>query len=193
MKVAVASDHAGFALKEYLKGVLRAAGHEIEDFGTHNDSAVDFSDFAYPAALAVSEGRAARAILVDGAGYPSAIVANLLPGVFAAVANDTMSATFARTHSDTNVLCLGGKIIGEATAAEALRIWMDSAFLGGKYATRVEKLKTLARRHRAGPPAPPLSVLTVFDLRDAVLRGEPLNISKDTIVTPSMRDLISGG
>ena len=190
VKVAIASDHAGFALRQFVRAWLESAGHEVEDYGCRSPEAVDFTDFVYPAALAVSEGRAARAVLVDGAGYPSAIVANLLPNVFAAVANDILSATYARTHSDTNVLCMGGKIIGEGTAAEILSAWMNGKFLGGKYAVRVEKLKSLASRHRPSGDLKPLPALTLQDLRDAVARRQTLRLDEKTIITPSVRDLL---
>jgi ribose 5-phosphate isomerase B len=190
VKIAIASDHAGFALKQFVRSWLEAAGHEVEDFGCRSPEPVDFTDYVYPAALAVSEQRAVRAVLVDGAGYPSAIVANLLPNVFAAVANDVVSAGFARTHSDTNVLCVGGKIIGEGTAGEVLAAWMNGKFLGGKYANRVEKLKVLAARHRPSSARKPLPVLTVQDLRDAVARRQALLLDERTIITPSVRDLL---
>src|SRR5512145_159788 len=112
MKIAVASDHAGYPLKEEIKRVLKDDGHVIEDFGTTSESAVDLPDHVYPAALAVGEGRAERGIFVDGVGYGSAMIANRISGVYAAVCQDPFCAALARSHSDTNVLCLGGKIIG---------------------------------------------------------------------------------
>jgi ribose 5-phosphate isomerase B len=190
MKIAVASDHAGFEIKQMVAGLLRAQNHEVMDFGTNSAESVDFVDFAYPAALAVSEARAERAVLVDGAGYPSGIVANLLPGVYAAVANDPASARFAREHSDTNVLCLGGRIIGAALAAEVLQVWLSAQFLGGRYAARVEKLRRLAAKHRRPAEAQPRKVVTVQDVRDALERREPLIMDESTILTPSVLDLL---
>lgn len=191
MKIALAADHAGFRLKEFLKGHLGSAGHTVEDFGTRSEEAVDFTDFAYPAAMAVSTGQAQRAVIVDGAGYPSAIVANLLPNCFAAVANDPVSATFARTHSDTNILCIGGKIVGEALAAAIVDAWMNQQFLGGKYATRVDKVRAMAARHRVPSDSPrPLAALTLQDLRDALQKRQPIIINDQTIITPSVRDLL---
>ena len=140
IRIALASDHAGYRLKEEIKAVLQ--GHELTDFGTHGTDAVDLPDFVHPAARAVSDGDVDRAILVDGVGYGSAMIANKLPGVFAAVCQDPYCAGLARSHSDTNVLCLGGKIIGSALALEIVRVWMSTDFLADepKYAARVEKV-----------------------------------------------------
>jgi ribose 5-phosphate isomerase B len=155
MKIAMASDHAGFALKEEIKRLLAAEGHGVEDFGPTSEAAVDLSDHVYPAALAVGEGRAERGIFVDGVGYGSAMIANKIAGVYAAVCQDPFCAALARSHSDTNVLCIGGKIIGTALAVEIVRTWMCTEFLGGeeKYKRRVDKVKEIARRHLKPLPA----------------------------------------
>lgn len=150
MHIAMASDHAGRHLKDQIKELLVAQGHTIEDFGTDTDDPADLPDHVYPASLAVSEGRADRGIFVDGVGYGSAMIANKVPNVFAAVCQDPFCATLARSHSDTNVLCLGGKIIGEALALDIVRAWMETEWLGyeePKYARRVEKVKEIDRRH----------------------------------------------
>ena len=146
MRIALASDHAGYPLKEEVKCVLQ--GHELVDFGTHSTEAADLSDYVHPAARAVSDGDADRAILVDGVGYGSALIANKLPGVYAAVCQDPFCAGLARSHSDTNVLCIGGKIIGSALAHEVVRVWMTTEFLDEeKYRRRVEKVRAIAERH----------------------------------------------
>jgi ribose 5-phosphate isomerase B len=147
MKIAMASDHAGWSLKEEIKGIL--AGHEVSDFGTHDETACDLPDFVYPAALAVSSGQVDRGIFVDGVGYGSAMIANKVHGVYAAVCQDPFCATLARSHSDTNVLCLGAKIIGSALALETVKAWMSTDFLGDvpKYTARVDKVREIAERH----------------------------------------------
>jgi ribose 5-phosphate isomerase B len=148
MRIALASDHAGYALKEEIKAVLAGQGHEVEDFGAHSTDAVDLPDTVYPAALAGGEGRAERGIFVDGVGYGSALIANRIAGVDAAVAQDPFCAGLARSHSDTNVLCIGGKIIGSALAHEVVRAWMTTEFLDEeKYRRRVEKVRAIAERH----------------------------------------------
>lgn len=146
----MASDHAGYALKGEIAEWLRSQGHEVEDFGTHDERACDLPDFVYPAALALARGEADRAVLVDGVGYGSAMIANKLPGVFAAVAQDPFCAGLARSHSNTtNALCIGAKIIGSALALEVVRSWMTTDYLSSekKYARRVAKVVQIAERH----------------------------------------------
>ena len=148
MRIAVASDHAGFALKEEIKETLTSQGHEVVDFGAPSTDAVDLPDTVYPAALAVGAGTVDRAILVDGVGYGSAMIANRVSGVYAAVCQDPFCAELARSHSDTNVLCLGGKIIGSALAHEIVRVWMSTDFLDEeKYRRRVAKVREITERH----------------------------------------------
>jgi ribose 5-phosphate isomerase B len=147
MRIAVASDHAGWSLKEEIKEIL--AVHDVSDFGTTDSTACDLPDFVYPAALAVGEGRMDRGIFVDGVGYGSAMVANKVHGVYAAVCQDPFCASLARSHSDTNVLCLGAKIIGSALALETVKAWLSTDFLADvpKYAARVDKVRQIAERH----------------------------------------------
>ena len=149
MRIALASDHAGFPLKQEVMAQLAAAGHETVDFGTNDESACDLSDFAYPAALAVGRGETARAILVDGVGYGSAMIANRIAGVDAVVCQDPFCAALARSHSDSNVLCLGAKIIGSALAAAVVTTWMTTEFLAeeAKYVRRVQKGRAISERH----------------------------------------------
>jgi ribose 5-phosphate isomerase B len=143
MHIAMASDHAGRALKEEIKALLKSMGHTVSDFGTDTDDPADLPDHVLPATLAVAKGEADRGIFVDGVGYGSAMIANKVRGVFAAVCQDSFCAELARSHSDTNVLCLGGKIIGSAIALEIVRVWMSTEWLGEsepKYARRVQKV-----------------------------------------------------
>ena len=151
MRIAMASDHAGLELKLEIAEALKSWGHEVIDFGTNSTEAADLPDHVYPAALAVSAGEAERGIFVDGVGYGSAIIANKVHGVFAAVCQDPFCAELARSHSDTNVLCIGGKIIGSAIAMEIVRVWMQTEWLGlenEKYARRVQKVVEIDQRHR---------------------------------------------
>jgi ribose 5-phosphate isomerase B len=149
MRIALASDHAGFSLKEEVKALLESQGHVTEDFGTTDEQACDLPDFVYPAALAVGEGRVERGIFVDGVGYGSALIANRIHGVYAAVCQDPFCAALARSHSDTNVLAIGGKIIGSALALEVVRVWMVTDYLAGeeKYRRRVDKVREISERH----------------------------------------------
>ncbi|HET7475051.1 MAG TPA: RpiB/LacA/LacB family sugar-phosphate isomerase [Dermatophilaceae bacterium] len=149
MKIAVASDHAGFLLKAEVTAWLRGQGHEVSDYGADSEDAVDLPDTVYPAALAVGRGEAERGIFIDGVGYGSALIANRIYGVYAAVCQDPFCAELARSHSDTNVLCIGAKIIGSALAMEVVRVWLATEHLGDqeKYARRVAKVRDISQRH----------------------------------------------
>ena len=152
MRIAMACDHAGRALKEEIKALLTADGHEVLDFGTDTDEPADLPDHVLPATIAVARGEAERGIFVDGVGYGSAMIANKVAGVFAAVCQDPFCAGLARSHSDTNVLCIGGKIIGSALALEIVRVWLSTDWLGAteggeKYARRVQKVKDIDAHH----------------------------------------------
>ena len=148
MKIALASDHAGFALKQEIQALLQAQGHEILDFGAYDEQACDLPDSVYPAAQAVSKGVVDRGIFIDGVGYGSAMIANKLYGVYAAVCQDPLCAELARSHSDTNVLCLGGKIIGSVLALEIVRVWMRTEPLTDeKYRRRVAKVVAINDQH----------------------------------------------
>ncbi|MGA8209990.1 MAG: RpiB/LacA/LacB family sugar-phosphate isomerase [Nocardioidaceae bacterium] len=149
MRIALASDHAGFALKEEIKTWLAGQGHDPVDFGPSDETPCDLPDHVYPATLAVGRGEVDRGVFVDGVGYGSAMIANRVAGVDAAVCQDPFCAALARSHSDTNVLCIGGKIIGSALAMEVVRTWMSTDFNDAeeKYARRVAKGREIATRH----------------------------------------------
>lgn len=149
MKIAMASDHAGFPLKEEIKAYLISEGHEVLDFGANSTEACDLSDNVYPASIAVAEGKADRGIFVDGVGYGSALIANKIYGLYAAVCQDPFCASLARQHTDSNVLCIGGKIIGSAIAMEIVKVWMTTDFLGNipKYKNRVDKVIAINEKH----------------------------------------------
>ncbi|ATC61628.1 RpiB/LacA/LacB family sugar-phosphate isomerase [Lactococcus raffinolactis] len=147
MKIIMASDHAGVELKAEIKALLETMGHEVDDMGPYDTTAVDLSDFVYPAALKVSQEKV-RGIFVDGVGYGSALIANRIYGLDAVVCQDPFCAKLTREHTDSNVLCLGGKIIGSALALEIVRTWMTTDFLPEeKYIRRVEKVKAISEKH----------------------------------------------
>lgn len=149
MKIALAGDHAGFELKEEIKKQLESMGHETIDFGPFNNQSCDLPDFVYLASLAVSKGEVDRGIFVDGVGYGSAMIANKIYGVYAAIAQDPFVASLARSHSNTNVLCLGGKVIGSAIATEIVKTWMSTNYLINeeKYTNRVNKVIAINNKH----------------------------------------------
>lgn len=148
MRIALASDHAGYPLKREIADLLHASGHETIDFGADDENACDLPDFVYPASLSVGKGECDRGVFVDGVGYGSAMIANKVYGVYAAVAQDPFCAALARSHSNSNVLCLGGKIIGSALALEIVRVWTSTDWMTDeKYRRRVAKVVAINDRH----------------------------------------------
>jgi ribose 5-phosphate isomerase B len=144
--IAVASDHAGFDLKEVLKHDLQQAGHEVLDLGTNSTVSVDYPDFGNAMAEAIASGRVARGVLVCGSGIGISIAANRNPKVRAALAHDVTSARLSREHNDANVVAFGQRLIGVEAAREALKVFLDTPFAGGRHAGRVAKLsKELSR------------------------------------------------
>lgn len=140
MKIAVASDHAGFQLKERVCAALRSAGHEVEDFGTGSEDSVDYPDFAEPAARAVADHEAEKAVLVCGSGVGVAIVANKVEGVRAVHAHDAEEAAMSRRHNDTNVLTLGERTTPAEHAIEIVNSFLSTDFEGGRHQRRVDKI-----------------------------------------------------
>lgn len=143
MRIAIASDHGGFALKEDLKGFLAELGHQVADLGPADEQAVDYPDFAVQAAVAVAAGLVERAVMIDGAGIGSCMVANKVPGCRAAMCYDLSTASNAREHNDANLLTLGGGLIGRNLARQIAKTFLETDFAGGRHARRVDKIKAL--------------------------------------------------
>jgi len=143
MKIAIASDHAGYHYKIMIAAWLLEQGHEVEDFGTDSDASVDYPDFILPAARAVASGRSERGIVLGGSGNGEAIAANKIKGVRCTLCWNEESAGFARAHNDSNMLSLGARLITEDMAMEIVRIWLDMPFEGGRHIARVTKLNGL--------------------------------------------------
>jgi ribose 5-phosphate isomerase B len=140
MKIAIGSDHRGFEAKRRIVHLLQQLGHEVLDMGTDSRESVDYPDHAFPVALAVSEGRAERGILVDGTGIGMCIAANKVVGVRAAPCHDSITAEMSRRHNDANLLCLSADLLGEELTDRMVRIWLETPFEGGRHARRVEKI-----------------------------------------------------
>ena len=145
--VALGADHAGFALKEALKGWLAGRGHGVLDLGTASTDSVDYPDFAVEVARAVASGTVQRGVLVCGTGIGMAITANKVPGVRAALCDSVYTARLSREHNDANVLCLGGRLTGPEMAQDILAVWLDAAFAGGRHERRVGKIALAERSH----------------------------------------------
>lgn len=141
--VALASDHAGYELKEYLKRFLAELGYTVEDLGTHSTESVDYPDFARAVAEAVAAGKAWRGIVVDGAGIGSAIAANKVPGARAALCYDRATARNSREHNDANILTLGARLIPAEQAREIAALWLATPFAGGRHQQRIDKITAL--------------------------------------------------
>ncbi len=144
--VALGADHGGYAMKEDLKGYLQELGYKIIDCGTGSTASVDYPDLAYAVAQLVSEGRAWRGIMVDGAGIGSCMAANKVPGVRAAMCYDHATAVNSREHNDANVLTLGGVLLGSNLARQIVKTWLETDFGGGRHARRVNKIMAIEKR-----------------------------------------------
>lgn len=138
--IAIAADHAGFALKERLKDVLRRRGQAFEDFGPDSEASVDYPDFAHKLAAAVASGGYERGVLVCGSGQGMAMAANRHRGVRAALPFDEQSARLARQHNDANVLALGARTLPAETSERLLEVFLDTPFEGGRHERRVSKI-----------------------------------------------------
>ncbi len=149
--VAIGADHGGFQLKEQLKPVLTELGLAIRDVGVTEETPADYPDIAQQVAEIVASGAAARGVILDGAGIGSAIAANKVPGVRAALCYDKASARNSREHNDSNVLTLGGRLLTRTQAEEVLRVWLTTPFGGGRHAGRVAKITQIERKYAKEP------------------------------------------
>ena len=138
--VAIACDHAGFRMKSVLRAELERAGHQVVDLGTDSEESVDYPDFGYALADALGKKEADAGVLVCGSGIGISIAANRHPKVRAALVHDALGAKMCRLHNDANVICFGGRMIGEEVAKDCLNIFLKTDFEGGRHARRVDKL-----------------------------------------------------
>jgi ribose 5-phosphate isomerase B len=143
--IAVASDHAGFDLKEILKSDLQQAGYAVLDLGTNSTASVDYPDYGMALAEAIAAGKAEKGVLVCGSGIGISIAANRNPKVRAALAHDATSARLSREHNDANVVAFGQRLIGVEVAREALKVFLSTPFEGGRHSGRVAKLSRECR------------------------------------------------
>lgn len=140
-RIPIASDHAGFEMKEKLKARLVALGYDVQDLGTSSSASTDYPDFAHPLAEEVSRGAVRRGVLLCGTGLGMSYAANRHPLVRAAVAWTPEIAELARRHNDANVLVLPVRFVSESQAEEILQTWLDTPFEGGRHERRVEKIE----------------------------------------------------
>jgi ribose 5-phosphate isomerase B len=140
MRIALASDHAGFGYKSMLAAYLRSLEHEIVDFGTNSEDPVDYPDFVRPAAEAVARGECERGIVLGGSGNGEAMAANRIRGVRCALCWSEESARLARSHNDANMLSLGERLLSEELARSIVATWLSTPFEGGRHVRRISKL-----------------------------------------------------
>lgn len=140
MKISLGTDHAGFHYKEKVKELLGQLGHEVKDFGTFSEEAVDYPVFIRPAAEAVANGECDRGIVFGGSGNGEAMAANKVRGVRCALCWNEETARLSRQHNDANVLSMGERVIPEETALAIVRVWLTTDFEGGRHANRIAQL-----------------------------------------------------
>ncbi len=138
--IAIGSDHAGFAYKEKIKAMLLAEGHIVRDYGTNSEAPCDYPDFVRPVAEAVARGEVERGIVIGGSGNGEAIVANRVRCVRCGLCWNEQVAIWNRSHNDGNCLSLGQRTISEAEALKIVRVWLNTAFDGGRHLTRIQKI-----------------------------------------------------
>ncbi len=149
MKIAIASDHAGVELKEFVKNLLVDMEHIVFDMGTESSScSVDYPDYAQSVAQGVSEGIYDRGILICGTGIGMSIVANKFKNVRAALCNDLFTAKMSRLHNDANILCMGARVIGIGVAKEIVKTWLTTPFEEGRHSNRIEKINLIERMEK---------------------------------------------
>ena len=141
MKIALASDHAGFDYKQAIHEWLTAHGHDVKDFGTFSSAPVDYPDFIRPTAEAVARGECERGIVLGGSGNGEAIVANKVRGVRCGLCWNEESARLNRQHNDANVLSLGQRMMPRDLALRIVEIWLATPFEGGRHLTRIHKIE----------------------------------------------------
>ncbi len=146
MKIALASDHAGFETKQEVKKYLETAGFEVRDFGTDSAASVDYPDYAEKVAVAVRDNSADRGVLVCGTGIGMCITANKFHGIRAAAPWSDVTARMSREHNDSNVLCLSGRHYDASTALELLKIWLETPFLGGRHQRRIDEISAIEKK-----------------------------------------------
>ena len=142
-KIAIASDHGGFDLKENIIAFLLKKGLEIDNLGAHSTDSVDYPDYGIKVAKAIIEKKFVRGILICGTGVGMSIVVNRFPGIRGTLCSDVYTAKMCREHNDSNVLIMGGRVIDVSLAMEILDIWLNTEFEGGRHQRRLDKIKEI--------------------------------------------------
>jgi ribose 5-phosphate isomerase B len=143
MRISIGADHAGFELKEHVKELLEAEGHEIIDLGTDSTEPVDYPPICSAVAREVVMGNAERGVVIGGSGQGEQLAANKVRGARASLCNDLYTARFARLHNDANVLSMGARVVGIGLADEIVKVWFETEFEGGRHERRVKQLEAI--------------------------------------------------
>jgi ribose 5-phosphate isomerase B len=150
MRIAIGADHAGYRLKEDVKGYLKERGHEVEDLGTHSEETADYPPICAAVARAVRDGRADQGVVLGGSGQGEQMTANKVRGIRAALCHDLYTARMARSHNDANVLSMGARIVAREMALLILETWLQTEFEGGRHERRVGQIMEIEREETAG-------------------------------------------
>jgi len=145
VKIAVACDHGGYRLKNFLMTEMVQQGYEVIDFGTYNEKSCDYPDYASKAAKAVASGECEKGVVVCGTGIGVSITCNKVNGIRCALVHDVFSAKATRAHNDTNMLAMGQRVIGEGLALEILNAWLHTEYEGGRHEARIRKVMDLEK------------------------------------------------
>ncbi|MBM7615115.1 ribose 5-phosphate isomerase B [Alkaliphilus hydrothermalis] len=147
MKIAIGSDHGGFELKEIIKSHLSKKGIEIKDFGADSTDSCDYPHFAEAVGEAVAEGSYEKGILICGTGVGISIAANKVPGVRCALVSDCFTAEATRQHNDSNILALGGRVVGQGLALKIVDTWLGAEYEGGRHQRRVDLITDIEKKY----------------------------------------------
>ncbi len=140
-KISIGSDHGGFEYKDVIKNFLTNEGYEVIDEGTYSKESCDYPEIAKQVAKKVSTGEVSRGILICGSGIGMSIAANKVKGIRAALCSETTSARLSREHNNSNVLCMGQRLIGETMAVEIVKVWLNTEFSGGRHQNRIDMIE----------------------------------------------------
>lgn len=145
MKVYIATDHAGFAIKDFVKELFLKRGYVVEDLGPKSADRVDYPDFAQKVATKVAQNPGSQGVLICGTGIGMSIAANKIKGIRAAEVHDYYTAKMARAHNDANVLCFGERVVGKGVIESIIDAWCETEFEGGRHENRVKKIMELEK------------------------------------------------
>ncbi len=151
-KIAIASDHGGFDLKESVIACLLNKGWEIDDLGPANTDSVDYPDYGIKLAEAIAEKKVERGIVICGTGVGMSIVVNRFPGIRGTLCSDVYTAKMCREHNDSNILIMGGRVIGKGLASEIVETWLTTKFEGGRHQRRLDKINEIDANLKSKPP-----------------------------------------